>query len=65
MKYQYHGPLSGLHIPGDIGDVVLIGGRAYELPADNDDVKRLVAQKHLTVLPGATKTASKGDSNAG
>lgn len=64
MNYRYNGPLSGLNLPGDAGEVVLINGKEYTLPPDNEGVQRLVKLKYLTELPEPAKVASKGASNA-
>lgn len=65
MNYRYSGPVSGLNLPGDPGEVVLINGGEYTLPEKDDDVMRLVAQGHLTPLPSIAKAKdNKGESNA-
>lgn len=64
MNYRYNGPLSGLNLPGGAGEVVLINGKEYTLPADNEDVQRLVKLKYLTERPAPAKIDRKGDSNA-
>ena len=46
MKYRYTGPVSGLDVP-ERGEVVLVNGGEYDLPADSDAVRRLVKLDHL------------------
>ncbi len=63
MKYRYNGPVSGLHLADDAGEVVLIDGQEYTLPDDNENVRRLVGQNHLTPLEAPAKVGRKGDRN--
>ncbi|BAK75387.1 hypothetical protein NH8B_0552 [Pseudogulbenkiania sp. NH8B] len=65
MKYRYNGPLSGLNLAGDAGEVVLINGQEYDLHADNRDVQRLVGLNHLTPLETPEQPIQKGESDAG
>lgn len=65
MNYRYNGPVSGLHLADDTGEVVLIDGREYTLPDTDDNVLRLVGQGYLTALPTPAKSGKKGDSDVG
>jgi hypothetical protein len=49
-KYRYSGPLSGVTL-NDGREVMLHTGAEVLLPADNDYVKAMVAQKFLTEIP--------------
>ena len=49
-NYRYSGPLSGVTL-NDGREVMLHTGADISLPADNDYVKALVAQKFLTEIP--------------
>ena len=66
-QYRYSGPLTGVTLD-DGREVMLHPGSEIPLPADNEYVKTLVAQKLLTEVappkPQTTKTAQKEVSNA-
>lgn len=53
-RYIYNGPMSAATL-GDGTDVILFNGGEVELPADNEWVKGLVAQKRLAPV---TKSAA-------
>lgn len=64
MNYRYQGPVAGLNLADDSGEVVLIHGREYTLPDDDATVQRLCALGHLTPLEAPAKSGRKGDSHA-
>lgn len=49
-RFRYSGPMSGMTLM-DGTEVMLIPGKAVELPADNPHVVALVARRHLTEEP--------------
>lgn len=56
-KFTYSGPMSAATLD-DGTDVILFPGREVTLPAGNDWVKGLVAQKLLTPVPAGKHASS-------
>ena len=56
-KFTYSGPMSAATLD-DGTDVILFPGREVTLPAGNDWVKGLVAQKLLTPVPAAKPSSA-------
>lgn len=62
MNYRYQGPVAGVNLADDTGEVVLIAGRDYALPTDHPAVLRLQASGLLTPL-AEPETVKKGAAN--
>lgn len=55
--FTYHGPASGVSLETAEGlkEYLFFNGKAYDLPADNEYVKDLVAQDYLKPAPAKPK----------